>query len=160
MDNGLPISIVIFGASGDLTRRKLVPALFHQCAKGRIPNTINIVGTSRSAYSHDEFRQEMFEGMTELTGIVPDESDWDEFSQNLWYVPGDISKETDYDKLDQFLKEKEGGTANRLYYLATAPRFFPMIVKELGKPSPSIRSTASTTTLAKKLRKTSYTSAF
>lgn len=133
MDNGLPISIVIFGASGDLTRRKLVPALFQQRVKGQIPNSINIVGTSRSEFSHDEFRQQMFEGMVELSGIVPDENDWDEFSQDLWYVPGDIGKEADYEKLEQFLGEKEGGPANRLYYLATAPRFFPVIVKELGK---------------------------
>ncbi|TDI86274.1 MAG: glucose-6-phosphate dehydrogenase, partial [Chloroflexi bacterium] len=75
MENGLPISIVIFGASGDLTRRKLVPALFHQCVKGEIQNAINIVGTSRSKYSHEEFRQRMYEGMVELSGIVPDESD-------------------------------------------------------------------------------------
>ncbi|MFQ5922245.1 MAG: glucose-6-phosphate dehydrogenase [Anaerolineales bacterium] len=133
MDNGLPISIVIFGASGDLTRRKLVPALFQQCVKGRIQNSINIVGTSRSEYSHDEFRRQMFEGMVELSGIVPDESDWNEFSQDLWYVPGDISQQADYEKLEQFLSEKEGGPANRLYYLATAPRFFPVIVRELDK---------------------------
>ncbi|GMR09449.1 MAG: glucose-6-phosphate dehydrogenase [Anaerolineae bacterium] len=133
MDNGLPTSIVIFGASGDLTRRKLVPALFQQCTKGRIPSPINIVGTSRSEYSHDEFRRQMLEGMAELSGIVPDGSHWDEFSKNLWYVPGDISQEGDYGRLEQFLVEKEDGPANRLYYLATAPRFFPVIVKELGK---------------------------
>ena len=56
MDNGLPTSIVIFGASGDLTKRKLVPALFHQYVKGQIPKAINIVGTSRSEFTHDEFR--------------------------------------------------------------------------------------------------------
>ncbi len=133
MDNGLPTSIVIFGASGDLTRRKLVPALFQQYVKGRIPSSINIVGTSRSEYSHDEFRQQMFEGMVELSGIVPGVGDWDKFSKHLWYVPGDISREADYGKLEQFLGENEGGPANRLYYLATAPRFFPVIVKELGK---------------------------
>ncbi len=133
MENGLSTSIVIFGASGDLTRRKLVPALFQQCTKGRIPGSINIVGTSRSEYSHDEFRQQMFDGMAELSGIVPDGSHWEEFSKNLWYVPGDVSQEADYGKLEQFLVEKEDGPANRLYYLATAPRFFPVIVKELGK---------------------------
>jgi glucose-6-phosphate 1-dehydrogenase len=135
MDNGLPTSIAIFGASGDLTRRKLVPALFHQCAKGRIPNTINIVGTSRSEFTHDEFRQQMFDGMKELVGIEPDKNDWEEFAQNLWYVQGDVGQEADYRKLDQFLGEKEGSAANRLYYLATAPRFFPTIVEQLGEQS-------------------------
>ncbi len=133
MENGLPTSIVIFGASGDLTRRKLVPALYHQCIKGRIPKTINIVGTSRSVFSDEEFRLQMFENIVELSGVVPDENEWDEFSQHIWYVPGDISNEADYAKLDEFLGEKEGGPANRLYYLATAPRFFPVIVKELGE---------------------------
>ncbi len=133
MNSDNPTSVLIFGASGDLTRRKLVPALFRQCVKGRIPNTINIVGTSRSEYSHDEFRQRMFDGMTELAGMVPDEHEWDEFVQNLWYVPGDINQPEDYEKIDQFLREREGAPANRLYYLATAPRFFPVIAEQLGK---------------------------
>ena len=132
MDNGLPTSIVIFGASGDLTKRKLVPALFHQYVKGQIPKAINIVGTSRSEFTHDEFRQQMFDGMAELTGIVPGEGEWEEFSQKLWYVSGDVGQEADYGKLEQFLAEREDGPANRLYYLATAPRFFPTIARELG----------------------------
>ena len=133
MDNGLPTSIVIFGASGDLTRRKLVPALFHQFAKGRIPNTINIVGTSRSEFTHDEFRKLTLDGLKELAGIVPEKSDWGEFVPNLWYVQGDVGQKADYGKLEQFLQENEGGPANRLYYLATAPRFFPLIVEQLGR---------------------------
>ena len=132
MDNGLPTSIVIFGASGDLTRRKLVPALFHQYVKGQIPKAINIVGTSRSEFTHDEFRQQMFDGMADLTGIVPSKVEWEEFSQKLWYVSGDVGQEADYGKLEQFLTEREGGPANRLYYLATAPRFFPIVARELG----------------------------
>ena len=129
MNNGLPTSIVIFGASGDLTKRKLVPALFHQYVKGQIPKAINIVGTSRSEFTHDEFRQQMFDGMAELTGIVPGEGEWEEFSQKLWYVSGDVGQEADYGKLEQFLAEREDGPANRLYYLATAPRFFPTIAR-------------------------------
>ena len=54
------------------------------------------------------------------------------FSQKLWYVSGDVGQEADYGKLEQFLTEREGGPANRLYYLATAPRFFPIIARELG----------------------------
>ena len=67
----------------------------------------------------------MFDGMAELTGIVPGKGEWEEFSQKLWYVSGDVGQTADYEKLQQFLREREGGPANRLYYLATAPRFFP-----------------------------------
>ena len=133
MHNELPTSIVIFGASGDLTRRKLVPALFQQRTKGRIPGPVNIVGISRTTLTQDEFRERMLGGMTDLAGQVPEEAAWEEFSQNLWYVPGDASQAADYAKLEQFLAEREAGPANRLYYLATAPSFFPVIVEELGK---------------------------
>ncbi|HEY47395.1 MAG: glucose-6-phosphate dehydrogenase [Anaerolineae bacterium SM23_ 63] len=132
MERKCPTSFVIFGASGDLTRRKLVPALFNQYIKGRLTETIHIVGFSRRPYSDDEFRQLLLEGMQELTGVVPDMTDWKDFSQRVWYVRGDLSETKDYEKLRTFLNEKEGGFCNRLYYLATAPAFFPQIIHHLG----------------------------
>jgi glucose-6-phosphate 1-dehydrogenase len=133
MERKCPTSFVIFGASGDLTRRKLVPALFNQHIKGRLTEPIHIVGFSRRPYSDDEFRQLLFEGMQELAGVVPDRTDWEEFSQRVWYVRGDLSKKKDIENLRAFLNEREGGFCNRLYYLATAPAFFPTIVNHLGE---------------------------
>ncbi len=132
MERVCPTNFVIFGASGDLTRRKLIPALFNQYVKGRFTEPIHIIGFSRRPYSDDEFRQLLLEGMQELTGVVPSMSDWKEFSQRVWYVRGDLTETKDYENLRAFLNEKEGGTCNRLYYLATAPDFFPLIIDHLG----------------------------
>ncbi len=129
----LPTSIVIFGASGDLTRRKLVPALYNQRLKGRIPGQIHIVGTARSDYSHEQFRAQMLQGMRELAGMDPDPESWQQFAQHLYYQPGDVNQPADYQQLDKFLNGLEGGPSNRLYYMATAPRFFPVIVQQLGE---------------------------
>ncbi len=132
MDNGLPISIVIFGATGDLTQRKLVPALYNQRAKGRIPGEFNIIGSARTPLSHDEFRSRMRLGMESLAGMVPEAEAWKEFSDRLWYLPGDVSQPEFCAALERFLREREGGPANRLYYLATAPELFPVILTQLG----------------------------
>jgi glucose-6-phosphate 1-dehydrogenase len=131
-ENEIPTTIVIFGASGDLTRRKLVPALYHQSLKGRIPPA-NIVGSSRSPFTNDSFRQRMREGIVELAGLEIDESHWNPFSNKLWYLGGDVQKLEDMKKLAAYLDEIEGGPANRLYYLATVPAVFPIIVENLGK---------------------------
>ncbi|HEY42851.1 MAG TPA: glucose-6-phosphate dehydrogenase [Anaerolineae bacterium] len=133
MERKCPTSFVIFGASGDLTRRKLVPALFNQYIKGRLGEPIHIVGFSRRPYSNDEFRQLLFEGMQELAGVVPEITDWKDFSGRVWYVRGDLNEKQDFETLRTFLNEKEGGFCNRLYYLATTPYFFPMIVNHLGE---------------------------
>ncbi len=132
MENELPTSIVIFGASGDLTQRKLVPALYNQRIKGRIQDGVNIVGSARTPFSHEEFRNRMRRGMEELAGMAPETESWNEFSEKLWYVAGDASRREDYLMLERFLREREGGRANRLYYLATAPAFFPVILTQLG----------------------------
>jgi glucose-6-phosphate 1-dehydrogenase len=132
MEGKCPTSVVIFGASGDLTRRKLIPALFNQYIKGRLTDAIHIVGFSRRPYSDDKFRQLLLEGMQELAGVVPDMSDWMEFSQRVCYVRGDLREKDDYKNLRAILNEREGGFCNRLYYLATAPDFFPLIINYLG----------------------------
>lgn len=132
IDKHLPTSIVIFGASGDLTRRKLAPALFNQYIKGQLEEPVHIIGFSRRPYSDDEFRQLLLEGMQELAGFAPDKEDWRKFSERVWYVRGDLNEKKDYENLRAFLREKEGGFCNRLYYLATAPTFFPLIINNLG----------------------------
>lgn len=131
--NSLAPSIVIFGASGDLTRRKLVPALFSQFRKGRLPKETRIIGSSRSSLSHDEFRQRMQQGVEDLVGMEYEGKEWEEFSRNLWYLRGDVNQRKDYAALLTFLEELEGGPANRLYYLATAPIIFPVIIDHLGE---------------------------
>ncbi len=125
-------AIVIFGASGDLTARKLVPALFNQYRKGRLPTEIQIVGTARSEISHEQFREKMRRGVEELANFECPKQEWMDFSQRLWYLRGDIKQSADYAAMDSFLQKLDGGPVNRLYYLATAPSLFPVVVQELG----------------------------
>jgi glucose-6-phosphate 1-dehydrogenase len=129
----LSTTIVIFGASGDLTHRKLVPALFNQFRKTRLPTPLQIVGVSRSEMSHVEFRHSMHEGTRELAGMAFEEEEWEAFAGHLWYLPGDANQASDYQRLKDFLDELEPGPSNRIYYMATAPSLFAPIVTELGK---------------------------
>ncbi len=126
-------SVVIFGASGDLTSRKLIPALFNNYRKGRIPHDkLEIVGISRSSMSHEAFRDALSHGVRELARMVCPTDEWRDFCQHIWYLPGDANDASSYEALEEFLKEKEAGPANRLYYLATSPSIFPTITRHLG----------------------------
>src|SRR5579862_7751442 len=114
---GAPTSIVIFGASGDLTQRKLVPALYQLFRKGRLPEGARIVGFARRPLSHDDFRAAMHASVEEFSGPAFDAATWDRFAASLWYVAGDLSTAADYERLEAFLQTQENGPANRLYYL-------------------------------------------
>lgn len=130
----MPHTFVIFGASGDLTRRKLVPALYQLHRKGRLPKQTRIVGFARSIFSHQQWRQGLAESVQEFVGESFEQSVWDEFSQRLFYNSGDINNKQDFDQLAVFLKQIEKGAADtRVYYLATAPRFYETAVRHLGE---------------------------
>lgn len=127
-------TIVIFGASGDLTRRKLIPALFHLYRKKRLWERWRIVGVSRSPMSNEEFRQKMKEGVQEFARFDYDEEEWKAFEQGLQYVAGDLTQLEDLKRLDEMLVEGEGegGLAHRLYYLSIAPRLYESALATLG----------------------------
>jgi glucose-6-phosphate 1-dehydrogenase len=127
------VSFVIFGASGDLTERKLIPALYQLFRKGRLPECCTrIVGVSRTAYTHDQFRDYLRQALTEHTPDAFDADVWASFAQRLFYVPGDTEKPEDYASLREFLAEQEGGPAHRVYYAAVAPQLFPVLAQHLG----------------------------
>jgi glucose-6-phosphate 1-dehydrogenase len=126
-----PTTIVIFGASGDLTRRKLIPALFNLYRKGRLPADTRILGFARRPWSNDDFRARLHGSVEEFAGGA-DRADWQAFAANLWYVRGNLDVSDDYEQLQASLRELEGGPANRVYYLATAPAFYVPIVERLG----------------------------
>jgi glucose-6-phosphate 1-dehydrogenase len=132
MDNNQPTSITIFGASGDLTKRKLIPALYGSYRKGRLPAAFNAVGFARRPWSHDQFRDELRLGMLAFAGDTFDPEIWASFVPRIWYVQGDLDDAPSYGRLDEFLNQLEAGVANRLYYMATAPQFFVPIVQNLG----------------------------
>lgn len=126
-------TFIIFGASGDLTHRKLVPALYRNFARGTLPDGFNVVGFARKPFEHDDFRMLLLEGMRKLAGVAADDEVWANFRERLWYVQGDLNEADDFERLQAFIEQLENGPSNRLYYLATAPSFFPMVVHQLGR---------------------------
>ena len=126
-----PATIVIFGASGDLAQRKLIPALYQLHRKGRLPPRMQIVGCARRPYNHETFRAEMRQAMATFSPQAELGQAWDQFAQDVWYVQGDLAERLHYEALKEFLASIEPSSL-RLYYLATAPEFFPVIVQHLG----------------------------
>ena len=123
----MPHTFVIFGASGDLTSRKLVPALYNLMRAGLLPKETEIVGFSRTKMSDNQWRASLRESTKKHAGGEPFSSEaWTTFEQFIHYQPGDIESTEDFEKLDQRLRslEKENPTP-RVYYLATATILHP-----------------------------------
>jgi glucose-6-phosphate 1-dehydrogenase len=126
-------SIVIFGASGDLTSRKLIPALYQLFRKKRLPPETRIIGFSRSKFSHAEWREKLRSTTAEFAGAEFQTPLWDEFAKSIFYQAGDINQEEDFHRLRRFLDElAPGADAARVYYLATAPQFYAEAIAQLG----------------------------
>ncbi len=130
-----PLILVIFGASGDLTDRKLVPALYNLKQERRLPPEFTIVGVARRDWSHEYFREHMRKGIEEFSTGIGNEELWKDFAEGLYYCAGDMDDPESYQKLKAFLEELDGrrGTrGNRVFYLSVSPNFFPPAIKNLG----------------------------
>ena len=103
--NPQPLILVIFGASGDLTQRKLVPALYKMKQERRLPPELTIVGVARRDWSHDYFREKMLEGIEEFSDGIGNKELWDDFAEGLYYCSGNMDEPESYQKLKTFLKE-------------------------------------------------------
>jgi glucose-6-phosphate 1-dehydrogenase len=132
-----PLTLVIFGASGDLTARKLVPALYQLFCKGRLPPEARIVGVARSAFRDDQYRDKMAGAVREAAAKDWQPGRWEEFARRLFYVAADAAQPGGEERLRAWLGEHEQGTGpdggRRLYYLAVAPPLYPEIVTRLGE---------------------------
>src|SRR5436305_4372941 len=129
-----PCTIVIFGATGDLTHRKLIPALYNLAADGELPPAIAIVGFARRPKSDDDFRKDIEEATREFSRQPVRDEIWKTFSQSVSYHQSEFEDAEGYKKLVERLTDidKERGTrGNRLFYLAVAPDQFEPIVKHL-----------------------------
>jgi glucose-6-phosphate 1-dehydrogenase len=131
-DNGLPTSIVIFGASGDLTKRKLIPSLFNLYCKGRMPKMFHIVGYGSTDFNDESFRAHLKEGMKEFSDAKYTGKEWNDFASHLAYVKRGYTAE-DFTELNKFLNDWQGEDGNRVYYMATPPDAFPNIINLLGE---------------------------
>jgi glucose-6-phosphate 1-dehydrogenase len=128
--------MVIFGASGDLTKRKLIPALYNLAESDLLPEEFAVVGVARTGMTTDEFRQKMSREIREFATGQVEPGRWDRFVQRLHYLPGDVGDPNTYQALRGLLDrlDKEHGTrGNTFYYLATGPGVFSGIVQRLGE---------------------------
>ncbi len=132
MINNHPITILIFGASGDLTHRKLIPALYNLYKKKRLPD-FRVIGTSRSQFNHDSFRDDLRKGLIKFSPESYQEESWKEFSKQLYYQSGDLTNPEDYKNLSKTLASLEDKPSNRLYYLAISPEFYHQTIVNLGE---------------------------
>ncbi|HUZ02311.1 MAG TPA: glucose-6-phosphate dehydrogenase [Thermomicrobiaceae bacterium] len=131
-----PCAMVIFGASGDLMRRKLLPALYNLAVEGLLPPGFSVVGYARRDMTTEEFRARLREGVDAFSRRRPaDPEVWQSFEQGISYLRGEFEDASDYGRLAEELArlDRERGTAgNRIYYLATPPTEYETIVDNLG----------------------------
>src|SRR2546428_5726915 len=129
-----PCTIVIFGATGDLTHRKLIPALYNLAADGDLPPAVAIVGFARREKSDDEFRRELEEATRKFSRQAVRDEIWKTFAQSIFYHQSDFGDAAGYKSLAKRLEQidQERSTrGNRLFYLAVAPDQFEPILKNL-----------------------------
>jgi len=130
-----PTTLVIFGGTGDLAQRKLLPAIYNLAHEGALPERFNLIGVSRSDMPDDDYRDLARESITKHSRREPDEQVLDSLLGRIRYVPGTFDDASVYERLATCALEydEEAGIAfNRVFYLSTAPSFFPVIVKQLG----------------------------
>lgn len=129
--------LFIFGGSGDLTYRKLIPALYNLHADSWMPDKYSIIGIGRSEYTDDEYREHLLEGIREFSRRKDDGNGlWKNFSQSLAYLQLDLAADGAYEKIGAIIKEYEkqwGNVPDIIFYLAVAPQLVPDIAKELIK---------------------------
>jgi glucose-6-phosphate 1-dehydrogenase len=131
-----PTTMVIFGATGDLSKRKLLPAIYNLAHEGALPERFNLIGSSRGDMSDDDYRQLARDSIKQFSRREADEKVLDRLLEHVRYVPGSFDDDSVYERVKKetaAFDEEAGIVFNRLFYLATAPPFFPVIVEELGK---------------------------
>lgn len=130
-----PCILVIFGATGDLTARKLLPALYNLARDNQLPAHFACVGFARRDKSHEDFRNEMLEGVKKNSRIKPINDElWQNFSEQIFYHKSEFDLDEGYERLKKFLLEldkKFGTKGNRVFYLSTQPSYFTTVIEKL-----------------------------
>src|SRR5437867_3619573 len=130
-----PCIMVIFGAAGDLTRRKLIPALYNLAKAQLLSREFAILGVAHSAMSTEDFRKKLSEDIRHYAGSDVDPDIWEWFNRRLYYVAAEFNDKNIYSQLKTTLEklDQEHSThGNYFFYLATAPDFFGSIVEQLA----------------------------
>src|SRR5215212_7439384 len=140
-----PTTLVIFGATGDLSKRKLLPAIYNLAHEGALPERFNLIGMSRSDIGDDGFRDLARDSIQEFSRRQPDQRVLDSLLGRIRYVGASFDDANGYEQLCRLFDEfdDEAGIAfNRLFYLSTAPSFFPVIADMLGQKNLNEREDA------------------
>ena len=131
-----PTTLVIFGATGDLSQRKLLPALYNLAHEGALPERFNLIGFSRREKAHSDYAALAKESIRRFSRREPKDEVLDALLEHVRYIPGNFDDDDAYVRLaaqlDEFDEQAEL-VFNRIFYLSTAPAFFPVIVSALGK---------------------------
>ncbi|MEX2253624.1 MAG: glucose-6-phosphate dehydrogenase [Thermoleophilaceae bacterium] len=131
-----PTTLVIFGASGDLSKRKLLPAIYNLAHEGALPERFNLIGSSRSEMTDDEFRTVARDSISEFSRTGADDKVLDALLEHVGYVSGPFDDPSVYEQIGKRLDEFDDAAGiefNRVFYLSTAPAFFPVVVGQLGE---------------------------
>ncbi|HEY9283584.1 MAG TPA: glucose-6-phosphate dehydrogenase [Pyrinomonadaceae bacterium] len=132
-----PCVVIIFGATGDLTKRKLIPALYRLVQERLVPAEFAVVGAARTEMSHEEFRARMKDGVAQFAeGGLGDEQVWESFAQKLYYCPVNTATPEHFQHLGALLSQidsERGTQGNRLFYLSTSPTLYSEAVAQLGR---------------------------
>ncbi len=129
-----PTTLVIFGATGDLAHRKLLPAIYNLAHEGALPERFKLIGIARREKGKDDFREEARQSIVEHSRREPDEEVLSGLLEHVKYIPSNFDDPAGYRALAEALEqldEAAGQPLNRDYYLSTAPEFFPVIVEQL-----------------------------
>jgi glucose-6-phosphate 1-dehydrogenase len=131
-----PCTIVIFGASGDLTARKLVPAFYHLCKDKQMPSAFRVVGVARREKTDESWRNELRAALDQFSRTKPvDENVWRNFAKNIFYCRGDLADAATYERLEELLVSFGEALLreNLLFYLATLPSQFGEVVEQIHR---------------------------
>jgi glucose-6-phosphate 1-dehydrogenase len=132
-----PCTVILFGASGDLAKRKVIPALYDLAIHEALGPRYALVGFARTPMTDESFRTTVGDAAKSISEVGPiDPKQWDGFASNLFYNPGDYNNQEAYAQLAKRLVELESSRnlgGNRLFYLSTPPEVYPDIVEQLGR---------------------------
>ena len=132
-----PTAIIIFGGTGDLAKRKLIPAFYNLYIEGWMPDNFVIIGLGRTPLTDDEYHEHLHEGLVQFSRSgVPDKEKWKQFSTSISYLRSDINDAKAYEALGTVLAgfdEQSKNRANRLFYLSIAPQFINTAAKNISE---------------------------
>ena len=131
-----PTTLVIFGGTGDLAHRKLLPAIYNLAHEGALPERFNLIAVSRSDIPNNDYQGMARESITQYSRRTPDEQVLEKLLEHVRYVAGTFDVDDVFERLKDELgkfDEDAGIAFNRIFYLSTAPNFFSLIVQKLGE---------------------------